>query len=279
MKLATSVFLFPLIGVVAAFGQPICIPPGDLNGDSSVNLQDFQMIADCLGGPGQAAPPEGCNPADAQLADLDDDGDVDLRDYLRHLEHFGGTFFHYGPARANGEAERLAMDVSGELRAPDEEYNRILNDLALIRQMFPPLVSVVDDPDYVPTHLIVSLFSGQSLNPYKELNRFYQSTGEQVLFGSTFLLTFCGPLNMPVLAQEYADLAVVNYAEPDGFFGHDDRITVTQLGTAYRYSIDDGFHDCFDGCDCHRLWEIEVNNQGVVSLISYSEQGLPWCDF
>lgn len=260
----------------ALFSQQICVGLGDLNGDAVVDLNDYSLIASCLGGPQQSAV---CNPTDGQIADVDDDGDVDLRDYRKELEYFGLDYFDYGLARANAEAEQLAMAVSGELRAPDAEYERIVEDLALIREEYPALVSVVDDEDYVPNEMIVALINGQSLLQYKELNRFYQVTDEDVLFGTTFVLTFCGSLNVPLLAQEYTALAAVNYAEPNGFIGLDDQITVTALGTTYRYSIDDGFWDCFDGCDCHRLWEIEVNSNGDVALISYEEQGFEWCEF
>ena len=71
----------------------------------------------------------------------------------------------------------------------------------------------------------------------------------------------------------------MNWAEPNYFIGIDDFITVKLYIGSYRYLIDDGFWDCFDGCDCHRYWEIDVTNDGTVTLISYSEEGAPWCEF
>ncbi len=52
-------------------------PRGDLNGDCVVDLFDYRIFADCLGGPA-AAPREGC-----EGADLDGDQDVDLADFAR----------------------------------------------------------------------------------------------------------------------------------------------------------------------------------------------------
>ena len=92
-------------------------------------------------------------------------------------------------------------------------------------------------------------------------------------------LTFCDNLNPAVLAAEYAALPEVQYAEPNYWFGHDDQITVADLADVFRYSIDDGFMDCFDGCDCHRDWVLDVSTGGTVTLVSYVEWGMPWCEF
>ena len=47
-----------------------------------MDLSDFALFAGCMGGPGVTNPPPGCDPADFEKADLeDDDGDVDERDY------------------------------------------------------------------------------------------------------------------------------------------------------------------------------------------------------
>jgi hypothetical protein len=263
----------------AALNAEECAGLGDVDASGFVDLSDFALLGGCLAGEDVFAPPAGCAAISFVRGDIDSDNDVDMRDYVRFLATFGEAYFDYGVSRENEEAELLAMAMTGQLRAPDEEYERVLSDLQLIRAAFPSLAGVIDDPDFVPHELIVDLINGQSLEPYKALNSFYLLEQEEVLFGTTLLLTFCGNLNAPVLAAEYSNLAAVNYAEPNGFFGHDDRIEVTSPGDTYHYSIDDGFHDCFDGCDCHRLWEIEVDINGTVGLISYMEQGLPWCEF
>ena len=60
---------------------------GDFNGDGGVNLADFALLALCLDGPDQP-PAETCPPG--VDADLDCDGDVDVRDYAVFQENFGG---------------------------------------------------------------------------------------------------------------------------------------------------------------------------------------------
>jgi hypothetical protein len=53
----------------------IPLPPGDLDGDEVVDLDDYALFSDCLTGP-VAAVVAGC-----ERADLDCDGDADLRDF------------------------------------------------------------------------------------------------------------------------------------------------------------------------------------------------------
>ncbi len=253
-----------------------CRRPGDFDGDGEVGLADHAVFAACLSGAGVAIPPPGCDAADFAAADQDDDTDVDLADFALLSPRFGETSFGYGPHRDNLEAETLAMAVSGQLRAPDAEYERIAGDLALIRAAYPELVTVVDDADYVPNQLIVGI--SVSSPAYAALNEYYFVVDEEI-HGTWRVLTFCDNLNAPLLAAEYASLPEVNWAEPNWMIGIDDYITVTPLGGTYRYEIDDGFWDCFDGCDCHRLWVLDVDAEGSVSLISYAEQGWPHCEF
>lgn len=191
----------------------------------------------------------------------------------------GPRYFDYGPHRDDAEAEQLAMELSGELRAPDEVYDRIRADLMRIRQAYPYLQSVVDDANYVPDQLIVSLDPAQPWDGYHQLNSFYQVVLEELLFGDTYVLTFCDNLNAPALSTIYDPLPEVNFAEPNSFFGTAKFITIADVGSAWRYSIDDGFFDCFDGCDCHRFWEIDVDAAGAVTLVSYQESGFSWCVF
>jgi len=191
----------------------------------------------------------------------------------------GPQYFDYGPHRDNAEAEQLAMALSGSLRAPNAEYARIVGDLAAIRAAYPVLTDAVDDPDYAPDQLIVKIKSGWPTTTFDQTNAFYQMIDLDVLVGTTYVLTYCDNLNAPVLASIYEALPEVDYAEPNSFFGHDDSIVVTPLGSTWRYTIDDGFHDCFDGCDCHRSWTFDVALGGAVALIHFGESGAAWCVF
>ncbi len=258
--------------------DPPCYGPGDLDTDGFVDAGDLAAFAACMAGPDVTEPPPGCDPNSFGRADLHADGDLDLQDFAVLALYVGREYFNYGPHRENLEAEMLAMDISGELRAPDAEYERILRDLALIRTAYPELETVIDDTDYLPNQLLVGLVDGQPLDDYYALNECYQLESEEIHY-SFRLLTFCDSLNAPVLAAIYAVLPAVSWADPNHLIGIDDYITIDVIGSTYRYSIDDGFGDCFDGCDCHRFWVIDVDESGAVTLISYQEYGMPWCEF
>lgn len=258
--------------------EQTCFGPGDVNADGAVLLDDVAAFAQCLAGPGQPAPP-GCDADTFARADLEGDADVDLADLARLAPYFDDTYFFYGPRRDDLEAEQLAMNLTGALRAPDLEYQRILRDLALIRVAYPELLTVVDDIDYAPNQLIVKLVAGEPLDDYVARNTFYQLTEEKHLFGDWWVLSFCDNLNAVTLGGIYAALPAVQFADPNYLVGTDDVITIEVPGTTYRYTIDDGFMDCFDGCDCHRVWVLDVSLIGGVSLVSYEEWGMPWCDF
>ncbi len=264
--------------VAAAAAQQTCFGPGDINADSQVNAGDWLAFETCLAGPGVTIPPPGCDPEQFGRADLTGDGDVDLADTAALATRMGQTYFDYGPHRDNLEAEMLAMDLRQALRAKETDYQRIQRDLALIRAQYAQLKDVIDDTDWVPKQLMLKLVAGQPTAGYQALNRFYQVVREEV-YSWGIVLTFCDNLNAEVLALEYAALPEVQWADPNHLIGIDDYIIVTDLGERWEYWIDDGFMDCFDGCDCHREWILQVDTVGTVYLISYREWGMPWCPF
>ncbi len=55
--------------------------PGDFDFDGTVNLADHAVFAACLSGPDVTTPPPGCSPAQFDVADLDNDDDVDTNDF------------------------------------------------------------------------------------------------------------------------------------------------------------------------------------------------------
>lgn len=254
-----------------------CYGPGDITADAAVTLADVSAFATLMAGPG--VQPPGADPA-FDRADLQGDSDVDLADFALLVPYFKETYFDYGPHRDDEEAEMLTMALTGQLRAPETEYQRIVRDLELIRTTYVDLVTVIDDPDYVPNQLVIKLVAGEPLDDYHDLNATYMVTAEDHLFGDWWTLTFCDNLNATVLAAYYTALPAVQYADPNYLIGTDDQIDISILaGQTYRYNIDDGFLDCFDGCDCHRVWVLDVDSLGVVTLVSYDEWGMSWCDF
>ena len=66
--------------------------PGDSDGDGDLDLVDHAVLADCLSGPGLAPSPQasGLTGADCGcIADVNQDGDVDLQDLAQLMNAFG----------------------------------------------------------------------------------------------------------------------------------------------------------------------------------------------
>ncbi len=243
----------------------------DLDGDGDVGILDLLTLLSAWGtDPG--GPP-----------DFDADGVVGVLDLLTLLANWGPMVFDYGPGPDNPEAQQIGLEMmgaSGGLLVPKEEYLRIDRDLGLIRNAEPALQIEIHSPAWVPSQLLVGLVKGAPQDAYLCLNVIYQVTNVEHLFGSWYLLTFAGNLNVAALAAIYEEAPEVQFAEPNLIIGGQNFWVPTPLGEGvWRWEIDDGWHDCFDGCDCHRFYFFETDDKFNVTLISFQEVGAPWCEF
>ena len=258
--------------------QPCLDPiPGDLDGDGDVDVDDHAILYGCMTGPDEEASGE------CIAADLDLDLDVDLADFAALTLGFTGALplFDYRPSpRDNREAELLAVETSGEFLAPDGLYDRIRRDLALIRDFDSRTVNVVHDERWVPNQAIVKLRADMGTENYDEFNRFHRAVDCDLLFGTWWVVSLPDVvINAVVLSTMFADLPEVELAEPNFLIGTDDKTTVSPGQGSFGYRIEDGFLDCFDGCDCFRIFEFTVTDGGDVTLDSYEERGQKWCEF
>lgn len=250
-------------------------PPcnADLDDDGAVGVKDLLILLGAWG------------PCPDCPADFDGNDSVGVKDLLVLLGGWGPTVFDFGPTLDDPEAEQIALEmlgVSGPLLAPPEIYDRIDRDLGLIRDAEPALQTEIHSPAWVPNQLLLGLLEGAPQEEYLCLNVFYQVTDVQVISKSLniYLLTFVGNLNVEALAEIYVEAPAVNYAEPNGIIGGQNFWVPTPLAEGvWRWDIDDGWHDCFDGCDCHRVYVIETDAKGNVEIIDIQEWGPAWCDF
>ncbi len=64
--------------------------PGDLDDDGDVDIDDFVLLEACWSGPGVGSNPPGCPSAQFEAADFDGDNDVDLADFTLFVELYTG---------------------------------------------------------------------------------------------------------------------------------------------------------------------------------------------
>lgn len=276
-SLAIAILCLATPGTASAIA--VCDCPADLNSDGSINTLDLGVLLSSWTLP----PATACSGA-ACVADLDHNGVVNSLDLGVLLSSWGECVFNYGPQFADAEARQIGLEMlgpGGPLLLPQNLYNRIDRDLDLIRAHTPALATETHTLAWSPQSLIVALVAGAKTDGFEALNECLGVTGVTPIGFSFQLVHFPAPINVEALAEIYASLAEVQFAEPDGLIGGQNFWVPTQLpGTpddAWQWNIDDGYWDCFDGCDCHNQYVFRTNAAGAVQLISHQFVGAPWC--
>ncbi|MCA9291987.1 MAG: hypothetical protein KDA25_12715 [Phycisphaerales bacterium] len=257
--------------------SPCAHCPTDLDGDGSTTAADLATMLAQWG-----ACPNSCD------ADVDADGAVGPTDLAALLADWGEcALFDFGTPYRDDESAQIGYEMlgpAGPLALPEITYDRILSDLDAIRDAAPALLTEPHTPAWARDRLIVKVLDGVPAAAYECLNEFYRVVDAQFLFtsggGTWWVLTFAGDVNVEALGGIYASLDEIAFAEPDALIGGENHYEPVMLGGGvWRWTIDDGWHDCFDGCDCHRQYTFEVDARGNVVLIDLVEFGQPWCDF
>jgi len=248
--------------------------PPDLNCSGQVNVEDLLGVIGAWGDP-------------SGPADINGSGAVNVEDLLLVIGAWGQCVFDFGSRYPNAEAHQIGLEMlgsAGSLTLSQAMYDRIERDLGMIRTAHPGLASQGHTLEWAPNQLIVSVPIGIPGPDYQCLNSYYQVIDEDFLFDignlDYYVITFAGKVNVERLAAIYTDSPDVNSAEPNGLVGGQNFYRPSLLiNTNWRWDIDDGFHDCFDGCDCHRHYIVDTTTAGQVINVLYEEYGLPWCDF
>ncbi|MCA9311157.1 MAG: hypothetical protein KDA21_08120 [Phycisphaerales bacterium] len=267
-----GVLCLVLVSSAAGAGGAAPTCPGDADGDLQVNFDDLNLVL------------EHWNTTDP-AGDVTGDGVVDFNDLNEVLEWWTDCSFDYGATYADDEAWQIGLEMlggTGPLLLPQATYDRIDRDLDLIRVFEGTLASQPHTPAWSPSSLLVGLVDGADRTRYDAFNAYYGVINEQELFAfggiTYYLVTLPGRVNVVCLGGIYQQLAEVSSAEPDGIIGGQNFYTPSLLLSGnWRWDIDDGFWDCFDGCDCHYVWAFETDDAGNVTLIDATQFGQPWC--
>lgn len=273
--IAGTLSLCVSIGLLSAPAVATSIPcPSDTNCSGAVDVDDLLAVINHWGA------------IDFPPADVNYSGNVDVDDLLYVINDWGACVFDFGPVYKNEEVHQIGLEMlpNSQLTLPQATYDRIERDLDLIRTAYPALADQFHSMAWAPNQLIVALQQNQPMESYECHNTFYQVIDSDFLFtggsGSWYVLTFNGKVNVEGMVEKYEVLPVVNIAEPNGLVGGQNYWKPTDLGNGkWRWEIDDGFMDCFDGCDCHKLYVIQIDGPGNVTLINYQEVGLSWCEW
>jgi hypothetical protein len=273
--LSAMLLSLPAVGAGVCPGE--C--PADLDDDGVVGQTDLGVL---LAG-------FGCLPGASPCpSDLDDDGDTDQSDLGLLLASYGTTCpqFAYPPQPTQIEAEQIALEMlgpGGGLFAEAGAIERVARDLELIRTHEPALAIQPHSMKWAAKALIVQLDASKPWDDYACLNHYYQGIPSVLsVTMKMYVVWYPRMLNPEALAVTYEQAAEVKFATPDTLIGGQNYYkpsgALDGSGT-WLWTIDDGFLDCFDGCDCHVIYEIKTTEAGGYQLLSKVELGQPWCPF
>ncbi len=272
--LRTSIAAIAVVSVASfpVSGASPCL--ADLTGDGMVDGADLGLL---LGDWGRCA---GCS------GDLNADGTVDGADLGLLLGTWGEIAFEFGESYRNAEAWQIGLEMlSGdELALASEDYNRIVTDLDAIRTMETSLANQFHSMAWAPNQILAAVKNGVPIDEFTCLNDYFGLVSQQFLFQSGgakwYTLTFASKFNAEAMSSIYAALAEVTIAEPNGLIGGQNFWTPVDNGDGtWTWTIDDGFLDCFDGCDCHKVYTFETDGKGGAKLVNFQQFGQSWCDF
>jgi hypothetical protein len=251
-------------------------------GNGFVNIDDLLAVINEFGGSGP------CDVAPDNGDGTFGNGVINIDDVLTTLNGFGACpVFEYQPPHANSEAELIALSMlgpNGGLFAPPALTNRVAQDLAAIRAFEPTLANQFNTQPWSGASLIMTLDEAQPFDNFDCLNEFYGVTDITVLPSIGFWIVYFPSLhNSEQMATNYLAAPEVQTVSADELIGGENFWIPTALSNnvdaTWIWNVDDGFFDCFDGCDCHYFYTFRVTAGGAVTLMNSSTVGQPWCEF
>jgi hypothetical protein len=175
--------------------------------------------------------------------------------------------------RSDAEAELLALEATGAIVAPQDVYERVGGELARIRQAHDELAQLTARPSWIPENVLMG-FDRQgaaavrrgSYDAWDGLNRRF-GVKEIEVFDDFVALTFEGRFYGPLVADEYARLPNVRYAEPNFTVGDGDDVCLEIDGDTHFFVFVEGEGDCLAGCLHHAYWGFAVDAAGQIAAL------------
>lgn len=162
----------------------------------------------------------------------------------------------------DADAEWIALELSGALLPPRALYLQLRNDLKAIRQAYPVVEGVHQNPYWQLGMVSAKITSKQitqinasELGPVTVFPSF--SEWHAVLFALRYNPTAL----IPLLKSRFGVVDI----EPSGFAGSGDFIGADPSNHIYTFSQGSG--DCMSGCIYRHNWEFSVSSAGLVTLL------------
>jgi hypothetical protein len=178
---------------------------------------------------------------------------------------------------ANLEMLALTLD-SPAIVATQETYDRVIADVAAIRELEPALADIeyraANDGKGLlldPEELTFQSIAAGEYSAWDCLNDFYQLDAMQMtpmkVGGSFVAITLKGQYNVAELSHLYAMLPGIKSVEPNGILGDGPTIRARRRDDALEYIVDRAGGDCPAGCTTHDAHFFVSTAPGVVEAM------------
>lgn len=189
-----------------------------------------------------------------------------------------------------GEAEIMALCLSGEITAPEDLVDQILDDLLYIRNNFGgnsnPIDSIRFHPPWVPGCIIIGFDDSTAqkiirgeYDAWDTLNEEYPvfeiDTNFIPGFSYIVVLFFEDTLNSRRLSELYEDLPGVRYSGPNHYGGDGPNVYPRIEGDGITYLFRDAWGDCPAGCIVNEYWYFGSSRGHPVFIGHWAPQDNP----
>ena len=266
-----------LIAIYLSFAAMPCVADEqtkspDFNENGTVDFPDFILFTGAFGSKASA---------DLNIFDLSNNGIVDLADFLLFVADFGKTV----QQPASEEARLMALSLSREIQPPQALAREIETHLEQVRAQYSAIDTIINAlsyrPPWVPSRILLGV-DAATIQQIKEgtyrawdaLNLKYQHS-ETKIHASFVVLSFDGILHPRSLANLYADLPGVQYAEPDGYVGDSPNIYPRSTPNGLTYLFRYAWGDCPAGCIYSKYWYFAITDTGPQLIGAWTPQDQP----
>jgi hypothetical protein len=182
--------------------------------------------------------------------------------------------------RADAEAEVLAFQAAGTLVAPDDVYDRVLQDLGRIRADHPEVTGITGHATFTPDQMLVGFddaghaaLEAHTYTDWDCLNVLYGGMLTDVFWLiPAAALHFNGRFNSPLLIKEYEKVPHVKSAEAS-VVGDSSSVCASIDGATYSYIFDSASGDCPAGCTDHTYFGFSTTPDGSITSLGTFTKG------
>ena len=197
--------------------------------------------------------------------------DSDIPDEYPKLE-VALNFNHIGDEES---AVILGIETLNKLTLNELEYQRILNELSVLKAQSEAISEVMAVPSWDLNGIIIKL-EEEALNDYNnskyihwdDANKKYGLKEiETFSFTESLFLTFDNYYNVKILQEEYGKITGVKSAFPNSIAGDSSDICLEIEDSIRHYIFDVAYGDCPAGCINHTYHGFTIDDNYNVSVI------------